>query len=362
MNKVLVVNTAITSFNGITSVIMNYVRKTCNMMRYDFVLCGKVEKRFADELKILGDNVFLPPCSRVKKPLAYVSWLTKILVENKYDVIHVHGNSGTMYFEIHAAKKAGVPVRIAHSHSTSCKFMMTHKILKPLLNRDLTHALACSDMAGKWLFTGDYTVLPNGIDVEKFAFSQVVRDEYRKKLGLEDKLVIGHIGYMDTEKNHIFLLRVFEKLIKEHPEARLLLIGDGRLRSEIESFIKEHHFEEYIRVLGKRADVAQLYQCMDVFVLPSEFEGLGIVLIEAQTAGLPCVASTGVPQTANILKLVEYCGIGDLDIDSWCSAILNTVQNQRERCSYSNLMKETPFNIDKCVEILTDTYNYGREG
>lgn len=361
MNKVLVVNTANTLFNGITSVIMNYVRRTCEVIRYDFVLCGKVEKGFADELRILGGNVFLPPCSRVKKPLTYASWLTKILAENKYDVIHVHGNSGTMYFEIHAAKKAGVPVRVAHSHSTSCKFMVAHKILKPLLNRDLTHALACSDMAGKWLFTGDFTVLPNGIDVEKFAFSKEVRDEYRRKLELEDKLVIGHVGYMDTEKNHMFLLRVLQKLVKEHPEARLLLIGDGRLRPEIESFIKEHHLEEYVQVLGKRADVAQLYQCMDVFVFPSKFEGLGIVLIEAQTAGLPCVASTGVPQAANVLKRVEYCGIEDLDIDSWCSAILNAVQNQRERCSYGNLMKETAFNIDKCVEILTDTYNYCRE-
>ena len=359
--RVLVVNTVNMGFTGITSVIMNYVRKTYRIIKYGFVLCGKVEKSFADELESFGSKIFLPPCSRVKKPLTYVSWLTKILVENKYDVIHVHGNSGTMYFEIHAAKKSGIPVRIAHSHSTSCKFMLAHKILKPLLNRDLTHALACSDMAGKWLFTGNYTVLPNGIDVEKFAFSQVVRDEYRKKLGLEDKLVIGHIGYMDTEKNHIFLLNVFEKLIKEHPEARLLLIGDGRLRSEIEIFIKEHNLGEYVQVLGKRSDVAQFYQCMDVFVLPSIFEGLPVTLVEAQTAGLPCVVSDTVTKQVNITNNIEYVGIQDVNITDWVERILNSAKLTGREC-WAKAVGSTIYNIDNCIKELYGIYEVRNNG
>ena len=356
MKRVLLVNTVGTSFNGITSVIMNYVRKTNKMVQYDFVLCGKAEQKFVDELKCLGGNILIPPCSRVKAPLTYSAWLRKIMKEQKYDVIHVHGNSGTMYFEIHAAKRLKIPVRVAHSHSSSCKFMMAHRILKPLLNRELTYALACSDAAGKWLFTGNYTVLPNGIDVEKFAFSQDARSEYRKQLGLENKFVIGHVGYMDAVKNQLFLLRVMEQLVKRQPDARLLLIGDGKLRPEIEEFIQQYQLQDRVSLLGKRIDVMQLYQCMDVFTLPSVYEGLGIVLIEAQTAGLPCVASVGVPQSANALGLVKYIGIEDSDIASWCDAITDAYGSVPNRAVCYDRMKETIFNIDSCVDILLKTY------
>lgn len=356
MKRVLVINTVNTSFNGITSVIMNYVRKTNKMVRYDFVLCSEVEPRIADELKRLGGNVFIPPCSRVKAPLAYSAWLRKLMKEQKYDVIHVHGNSGTMFFEVHAAKRLKIPARVVHSHSTSCKFMLAHRILKPLLNRELTHALACSDEAGKWLFTGKYTVLPNGIDVEKFAFSQDARNEYRKQLGLENKFVIGHVGYMDVEKNQLFLLRVMEQLVKRQPDARLLLIGDGKLRPEIEEFIQQYQLQDCVLLLGKRIDVMQLYQCMDVFTLPSVYEGLGVVLIEAQTAGLPCVASVGVPQSANALGLVKYIGIEDSDIKSWCNAITDAYGSVPDRADCYDRMKESIFNIDSCVDILLKTY------
>ena len=267
--RVLVVNTVNTGFTGITSVIMNYVRKTYDLVQYDFVLCGQVENSFADELRSFGSNVIIPPCSRVKKPLTYSSWLKKIIKSNGYDVIHVHGNSGTMYFEMHSAKKAGVPVRIAHSHSTSCKYMLAHRVLKPLLNRELTHALACSGLAGKWLFKNSFEVLPNGIDVDKFKYLQEIRDEYRRNLEVEDKFVIGHVGYMNSEKNHMYLLNIFDKFVKKCPESKLFLIGDGRLRPQIEAFISEHNLNESVQLFGKRSDMAQLYQCMDVFILPS---------------------------------------------------------------------------------------------
>ena len=359
--KVLIVNTVNTGFTGITSVIMNYVRKTYTSVQYDFVLCGKVDSGFIEALKRFGENVFQPPCSRGKKPLNYSFWLRKLIEENNYDVIHVHGNSGTMFFDIHAAKKAGVPIRITHSHSTSCKHMVAHNILRPILNRELTHAIACSDMAGKWLFTRDYAVLPNGIDVEKFAFSQAVRDEYRKKLGLEDKLVIGHIGYMDTEKNHMFLLRVFADLVKSQPDAMLLLIGDGRLRTEIESYIKELQLENYVQVLGKRGDVAQLYQCMDVFVLPSLFEGLPVTLVEAQAAGLPCVVSDTVTRQVNITNNIEYVGIQDANITDWVEQIVNSAKLTGREC-WAEAIGCTIYNIDNCIKELYGIYEVEDNG
>ena len=354
--KILIINTANTGFTGITSVIMNYVRKTYKNVNYDFVLCGRVEEKFKNELETLGTNVFIPPCSRVKNPLGYSSWLKKLMKKNKYDVLHVHGNSGTVYFEINAAKQSKIPVRIAHSHSTSCKYMLAHKILKPLLNRELTEAIACSDLAGKWLFTRDYTVLQNGIDVDRFMFSQSVRDEYRKKMGLENKFVIGHIGYMDTEKNHMFLLHVFKGLVNVRPDARLLLIGDGRLRSEIEQYIEENGLTDFVQVLGKRSDVANLYQCMDVFVLPSLFEGLPVTLVEAQAAGLPCLVSDTVTRQVNISNNIQYIGINEADTENWISAFLEKDTFKKNRYEYGQYIKNSDFDIDNCVNKLISKY------
>lgn len=354
--KILIINTANTGFTGITSVIMNYVRKTYKNINYDFVLCGRVEEKFKNELETLGTNVFIPPCSRVKNPLGYSSWLKKLMKKNKYDVLHVHGNSGTMYFEINAAKQSKIPVRIAHSHSTSCKYMLAHKILKPLLNRELTDAIACSDLAGKWLFTRDYTVLQNGIDVDKFTFSHTVRDEYRKKLGLEDKFVVGHIGYMDTEKNHMFLLRVFKQLVEKRPDARLLLIGDGRLRSEIEQYIAENGLTDFVQVLGKRTDVANLYQCMDVFVLPSLFEGLPVTLVEAQAAGLPCLLSDIITKQVDITKRLQYISVEEADVYRWVNAMLTLSETGKNRTLYVDVLKRSEFNIENCVRNLLHIY------
>ena len=360
MKRVLLINTAVTTLNGITSVIMNYVRKTYHIVDYDFLLCGRADEKFIDELSKLGKHVYRPPCSRSKKSLDYSSWLKKLIRQNRYDVIHVHGNSGTVYFEIHAAKKAGVPVRIAHSHSTSCKHQFVHRILKPLINHELTHAIACSDLAGKWLFTKDYTVLQNGIDVDKFAFSNVVREQCRRDMGLADKFVIGHIGYMDTEKNHLYLLRVFKKLIEKRPDARLLLIGDGRLRSEIESFIDENELRDFVYVLGKRSDVEKLYQCMDVFVLPSLFEGLPVTLVEAQSAGLPCVVSDTVTKQISLTQTMQYVGIEDTDIDAWISCILRFADTENDRSAYADVMKASDFNIENCTEKLMRIYENGK--
>ena len=132
--KILVVNTTDMGYSGISSVIINYFDKTYNDVQYDFVLCGRIEGGCTEKIKSLGCNIFIPPCSRVRKPLNYYAWLKKLIKSKGCDVIHVHGNSGTMFIEIHAAQITSVPVRIAHCHSTSCKYKWAHYILKPFLN------------------------------------------------------------------------------------------------------------------------------------------------------------------------------------------------------------------------------------
>ena len=354
MKRVLIINISDTTYNGVTSVIMNYVRPTHNTVKYDFVLCKIVDKRFVDELNELGENTYIPPCSRERHPVKYYRWLKNLMKRNKYDCVHVHGNSGTVYVEIHAAKKAGVPVRIAHSHSTSCKYLLVHKLLKSLLNKELTHAIACSDLAGKWLFDREHTILPNGIEVDRFKYSEDLRTRYRKELSLEDKFVIGHVGYMEDVKNHAYLLRVFEKLIQRKENAHLLLIGDGKIRAQIESSIFENGLSGYVTLLGKRPDIANLYQCMDVFVLPSIYEGLPVTSVEAQAAGLPCLISNNVTKQVSITENVKYINIQESNIDEWADALLNVYECDKQKAF--NDVNNSEFNIENSVKILLSTY------
>ncbi|MBQ9716831.1 MAG: glycosyltransferase family 1 protein, partial [Clostridia bacterium] len=309
--NILIINTVPAGFNGITGVILNYVRETCRTVRCDFVLCSGAEEAVRAKLESFGGKLFVPPCSRRKHPVLYSAWLKRLLRHRHYDVVHVHGNSGTMFFDIHAAARAGVPVRIAHCHSTSCRFLLAHRLLKPFLNRELTHAAACSEAAGKWLFNGPFTVLPNGIDSQKYAYSEQTRGRYRDALDLNGRFVIGHVGYMEEVKNHMFLLRVLRKLLERGCIVRLLLIGDGTLRPEIERYIEENGLSDAVLLLGKRSDTAELYQCMDAFVLPSLYEGLPLTLVEAQASGLPCIVSETVTREADITGTLQYLGIGN---------------------------------------------------
>ena len=354
--RVLVINTVNTGFTGITGIMMNLVRGTCDRVQYDFVLCWHVEPSFLEELEKLGDHVYRPPCSRFKQPMRYLSWLRGVMNSEKYDAVHAHGNSGTLFLEMWAAKKAGVPVRMAHSHSTSCRFKAAHYLLKPLLNRVMTRGIACSEAAGKCLFTENYTVLPNAIDAKQYAFSPEIRLRYRRNLGLENNFVIGHVGYMDTEKNHLFLLEVFREVLRERPEARLLLVGDGRLRPEIEAYIAENDMHEAVLLLGKRADTAQLYQCMDVCVLPSLFEGLPLTLVEAQAAGLPCMVSAAVSREADVTGGMTFI---TLEKQQWVTALVGakaaTVEGRITRNVHDlQKIKAAKYDIrENAAEVLT---------
>lgn len=356
MKRVLVINTASFGYTGISSVLLNYVKLSYLDVKYYFVLAGKIEQNMLKELQKYAQDIFIPPFERTKEPIKYMLWLTVLLKKEAIDVAHVHGNSGTMYFDIHAAKIAKIPIRIAHSHSTSTKYMLVHKILKPFLNYEMTKGIACSDIAGRWLFNKEFEILSNGIDIDSFKFSNIIRMKYRKELGLENKFVIGHVGYMDIEKNHMYLLKMFKEFLIYKPDAVLILIGDGRLRVDIEHFIQINNLRESVVLLGKRGDVNCLYQCMDVFVLPSIFEGLPVSLVEAQTAGLSCLVSDTVTKEVNFTNKITYIGIDDLNIKDWINELKNIEYDQCQRMDAVKKIKNTSFDIKSCKEKLMKIY------
>ena len=268
---------------GVESVVMNYYKNIDrNRIQFHF-LCDEDSTDIPyEEIEKLGGKVIvIPPYQKLFK---YQKELYRIFKENNYKIIHSHINALSV-FPLRIAKKAGVPIRIAHSHSTSNKKEWKKNILKmilrPFSKLYANNYFACTEYAGKWLFgkkvveRKELNVINNAIDLKKFEFNENTREDLRKELGIkEDTLIIGHVGRFMKQKNHEFLIDVFEKAIKQDDNIYLILVGQGPLEDKIKEMAKEKGIEYKILFLGQRNDVNKLYQAMDIFVLPSLYEGL----------------------------------------------------------------------------------------
>ena len=294
---------------GVEAVVMNYYRHIDrNKIQFDFICDDDSTCIPKEEIESLGGKVILiPPYQKVFK---YHKELKRVLKEGQYKIVHSHINALSV-FSLWAAKSVKVPVRVAHSHSTSnkkeWKKTLLKNMLRPFSKLFATDYFCCSELAGRWLFgnktyaQGKVYLLNNAIDVDKFKYNEKIRKQKRKELKIKDnELVIGHIGRFVQQKNHEFIIEIFNEIHKQNKNTILLLAGDGPLKEEIENKVKELGLEKNVQFLGQRKDANELYQAMDLLLFPSLYEGLGMVLIEAQCAGLPCVASIEVPQIAKI--------------------------------------------------------------
>jgi glycosyltransferase involved in cell wall biosynthesis len=226
---------------------------------YDIVLAGTSNEQLViDEIKKYVNTVFIPSMKRTRKIVDYFKWLCSIIDNSKYDAVHIHCNSATSFVELYAAKRMNVKIRICHCHSSSCKHKMVHHFLKPFINRIATIKIACSDKAGQWLFNKHFVILQNGIAVDRFKFDEEVRNKYRNELNINNCFVCGHVGDMDVEKKHMFLLKVFAEVCKEINNAKLVLIGDGRLKTEIISLIHSLNLDTNVLVLGEKKQCGEL--------------------------------------------------------------------------------------------------------
>lgn len=294
MRKILIVNTSGLGMGGITTHMLNYIQ-ALKQKGYEgtftIVVTGvrdeKVLKSFVD----LGCALeYLP--DRKKELLRYIFSLSLLMLRQKFDVVHVHGNSSTMGLELSLAKMEKVSIRIAHCHNSKCEHPKVHKMLYPLLRASYTQAVACSTLAGDWIFgSGNYTVLPNAIDLQKFQYDPTIRKRYREKLKIDDEtLLIGHVGNFNEQKNHEFLINVFYEVQKQR-KAKLILLGAGPLQESVKAQVSSLQMDERVYFLGIRDDVNCWMQAMDVFAFPSRWEGLPVTLVEAQASGLQCIIS-----------------------------------------------------------------------
>ncbi|MDO4572002.1 MAG: glycosyltransferase [Clostridia bacterium] len=318
--KVLHILTVRYGKNGVTRCAMNYIERF-RATRADLALGFPLPEDAARAFQARGARAVALP-SRLRRPLAYFCALKRLIRQEGYPLVEVHGNSCTMALELLAARRAGAVVRAPHAHNTRCSFRLLHRLLRPAFDRNRTAAFACGREAGAWLYRGaPFTVVPNAIDAAAFAFRQDARARARAALGLEGGFVLGHVGGFVEQKNHVFLLEIFRALRAIRPNAMLLLAGSGPLRGEIERRAEAGGLSEALRFVAGSDDMPALYAAMDAFVLPSLFEGLPFTLVEAQAAGLRCCASDAVTREAGMGGLVRFMP-PDAPAAAWAEAIL----------------------------------------
>lgn len=325
MNKPIRIAQVMGKMNGggVEAVVMNYYRHIDKeRIQFDFLVDADSSQIPSDEIESLGGRIFeVPPYSH---PIAYQKSLRSLFGEEGWSVVHSHINALSV-FSLRAAKKSGVPIRIAHSHNTSGKGEHVRNVIKNILrlfaNVYPTHRFACSEHAGRWLFgRKPYTVVHNAVELSKFVFDADVRRGLREELSISaDTVVIGHAGRFMPQKNHSFLLEAFAGLCRSRDDCVLLCVGDGPLLEDMKQKAVALGIADKVLFTGYRNDLYRFYQAFDVFVLPSLYEGLGMVAIEAQCAGLPCLLSDAVPSEADVTGTVQFLSVEDPS--TWTDAL-----------------------------------------
>ncbi len=345
---------------GLETLIMNIYRNIDRTkVQFDFLVHYAARFDYDDEIESLGGVIHRFSVREDNNLFRYLRELKRFFrAHPEYKVVHGHMESfGFLYSR--AAKKAGVPTIIAHSHNALIEPTLKGRI-KSIMNKPWRRyanvLFACSDKAGRYMFgeKKPFTVINNGIRCEDFVYNPEIREEMRRELGVADKVVLGHIGRFDPQKNHTFLIDIFHTYHQTHANAVLLLIGEGQLQGQVRDKVHALGLEDCVRFLGVRADTARLYQAMDLFMLPSLFEGLPVVGVEAQSAGLPMLTSDAVTEEVKITDMVDMCSLSD-PIETWCAKIDEMLATKPRRDTLDE-MNRAGYNIKETAMWLQEYY------
>lgn len=338
---------------------------------YDFVnITGEYSICYEDEILESGSKIF-KVVSRHKNPLLHYWQWFNILLQNKgvYDVIVLNTNSLEYVFPLVLGKFFGIPVRVIHSHNSGFenKQGLARRLLVGMNIRLLAWSanlcFACSQFAGQWMFKDNpYHVIYNAIDIHKYDADSVVRDETRKALGLHTELILLHVGRFSYQKNHSFLLDIFKEVYAIQPDSVLLLVGDTTEESDflrdVKQKIKDYGLENEVRLLGRRDDVNKIMQAADVLVMPSFFEGLTVVGIEAQASDLPLLLSDTVTKELGLLPSTQFISL-EAGPKEWAEVIVNSKQHDRQ--SRYEELKAAGYDIgnetERVERLLIDAYH-----
>ncbi len=344
---------------GLETMIMNYYRHIDrSQVQFDFLVHRDFRADYDDEIEALGGKIYrlprLVPWSR-----SYRSALDQFFKTHpEYKIIHVHQDCLSSVI-LKAAKQNGVPVRIAHSHNSNQDKNLKYLVklyYKQFIPKYATKLFACSEEAGRWMFSGaQYEVLNNAIDAKQYAFDPEKREKARKEWNIAPSaFVVGHVGRIMPQKNHEQLVRIFEALHKKDANSCLLLVGDGDLRAQIEQMVADSGLQSSVIFTGVRTDVADLLQAMDVFVLPSLYEGFGMVALEAQAAGLPCILSDQVPRECAATSAVTYMALSESP-SAWAEKI--SAYKDVERSDTYQMIVDAGYDIEANAQRLQQYYS-----
>lgn len=346
---------------GLEASTMNYYRRMNHeRIQYDFINPYDTF-HFENEIYALGGKVYRVSNFK-KRPLGYVKDVVSIIRTYKYTTVYLPMLSAINPLAQFAAKVAGAKV-VIHSHNSMTKGMskrMLHAFFKPIVNMLADYKWACSSEAGRWMFYGKYRIVNNAIDLKLFAFRKSKRNRLRNELHIAPSdYVIGNVARLVPEKNQTHLIRIIAEMYTKRDDVKLLLVGSGADMDRLARLSRELRVDDKIVFAGDRSDVADLYSAMDVFVLPSFFEGLPVVGIEAQAAGLPIVCSDIVTREMNVSGNVSYIGL-DSALSVWTNKILSVARMAQKDAE--KVLTRNGYNIETEVKKLESFYLELRDG
>lgn len=361
MIKVLQVPTGGLVSDGIVSCIIEYMDAMDKSdMDIRVLATNNTEEKILQKIKDIGCDVVSIP-DRKKNIFIYFWKLYKYIKREKIDIIHVHGSSAIMSVELVAAKIAGCHIRIAHSHNTKCDNKKLDRLFRPIFNISYTEAFACGNDAGRWMFgKKNLTVIHNARNISKYEFNYEKRMYYRKKLQIpENALVVGHVGRFNGQKNHEFLVKIFNELNKINKNTYLVLVGTGATFENIKKQVRDYGLNENVIFTGAIDNVSDYLSSFDIMLLPSLYEGLPLVVIEWQISGLPCIISDSITRECAITPLVKYESISKNPV-IWVDDINTIVLQNREECKDKilNIIMNEGYNVELEAKKLKKLY-YG---
>lgn len=351
---------------GIENMLMNlYRRLDRNKVQFDFLVHRDKKGFFDDEILSLGGKIHRVMPLQVHKLANYLKQLEVFFsIHTEYKIVHSH-ISVNSFFVLKQAKKNNIPIRIAHSHQAH-KSIWEHRkkripiiwTLKKIINKPLTHRFACGVDAGAWLYGENkkFTVINNAIDTSLFVYNTEKAEQIKKEMGLSNSTVFGHVGRFNEQKNHFFLIKIFHAVKSLQPNSKLVLVGDGELRQQVEAEVSRLGLNDSVMFLGVRDDIPNLLQMMDMFLMPSFFEGLPVTLVEAQAAGLKVFASDAITREVALTDDITFLSLNESP-EYWAEQILSALPYNRG--DNSDIIKAKGYDIVESAKRLEQFYLEG---
>lgn len=350
---------------GAESMVMSYYRNIDRTkVQFDFLVHRLERGAYEDEIEQLGGRIYRLIPFHPFTFGQYKKLVSKFFDEHpEYQIIHGHC-SELGYFIYKEASQRGIPHIIAHAHNAHALYDMKWPFrtwFKHRMRKYLTHEFTCGQEAAVWLFgkkLAQQSVLQrNAIDTQQFRFDMESRVQIRKEFGIaDDTLLIGHVGRFEKQKNHTFLIDIFEKFLALHPQTCLLLVGGtGNLEGSIRNKVQEKELTDKVIFAGTRSDVPQILSAMDVFLFPSFMEGISLSMLEAQCAGLPCLVSDSIPREISVTDLITYYPL-ERSAEDWAKRLLEVSKGKSDRMVFSKKIAEAGYDIKKNAEWLQNYY------